>query len=237
MPSIEIVYLGDTARVPYGIRSPEIIRKYSEEDSRFLLEHDVDLIVVACNTASAHALEFLKEKFSVPIFGVIEPGARLAAQITRNKRIGVIGTEGTIGSQVYEDAICGLDSQIQCFSKAVPLFVSLVEEGITDHHILSPIFDYYLHELKQHEIDTLVLGCTHYPLLKQPLSNYFGKEIKLVDSAQAIAKFLTLYCHETGHVQGPAPTQIFVTDAPERITRVVRNLFDMQHIEIKKVSL
>lgn len=242
LPAVEIVYLGDTARVPYGIRSPEIIRKYSDEDTKFLLEHSVDLIVVACNTASAHALEFLKAKLSVPVFGVIEPGAKVAADTTKNKRIGIIGTEGTIGSQVYETAIRKIDPTIRCFSKATPLFVSLVEEGITEHRILSPIFDYYLHELKQQKIDTLVLGCTHYPLLKQPLSDYFGREVKLIDSANAIAQFLQRDFFENrqgGHApfRGSAPTTIFVTDAPERITRVVKTLFDMQSVEIKKVFL
>lgn len=232
LPQIEFIYLGDTARVPYGIRSPEIIRNYSLQDSLFLIEHDVDLIVVACNTASSHALDFLRDELDVPVAGVIEPGVKAALQVTKNHRVGIIGTEATIASQVYEHALQEQDKRVVCFAKATPLFVPLVEEGIDDPQILIPIFSRYLDSFRDHEVDTVILGCTHYPLLKKSLAHFFGDGVRLVDSAKAMAAFIK---DDVEGVGGPKTPQIYMTDAGERVQRIVHNILDFAG-PIQKVS-
>ena len=188
LPHESTVYLGDTARVPYGIRSAETVTRYSMENTKFLFSQDVKMIVVACNTASSLSLEAIRSSVPVPFVGVIEPGAKAAAAATRNKRIGVIGTEGTIKSNSYSRAIMKIDNSIEVFGMACPLFVPLVEEGWTEGKIAEMVAREYLKEIKQKDIDTLVLGCTHYPLLKGILSDVMGEGVNLIDSAIETAR-------------------------------------------------
>ena len=169
LPSEKIVYFGDTARVPYGSKSKETVIRYSRQIIRFLLEQQVKAIVVACNTASAFALDAVKDELDIPIIGVIEAGARVAAAETRNKRVGVIGTVGTVGSGIHEAYLKKLDPKIQVVGKACPLFVPLVEEGWLHDPVTVEVASRYLKELQEKEIDTLILGCTHYPLLRSTI--------------------------------------------------------------------
>jgi glutamate racemase len=187
LPRERIVYFGDTARVPYGTKSKETVTKFSVENIEFLMKHDVKLVIVACNTASSLALEFLKRCFRVPIIGVIEPGARAAASVTRNKRIGVIGTQATIASGAYERAVRKMDPRIKLFARSCPLFVPLVEEGWIDKPVTREVASIYLSELKKNRIDTLIMGCTHYPILKGVIKKVIGPDVVLIDSALEVA--------------------------------------------------
>jgi glutamate racemase len=222
LPKENTVYLGDTARAPYGTKSIETVVRYSFENSTFLLEKGVKLIVVACNTSSALALPGLKEKFSVPLIGVIEPGVRRAMQMTHNKKIGVIGTEATIQSGAYTKALKAQDERVEVYSRACPLFVPLVEEGWTNNAVVSITVEAYLGSLKQSGIDTLILGCTHYPLLKTAIRKYLGKGVKLVDSAEEIASDvgMLLKKHSLSRKIGKGNHSFFVTDAPDRFVKV-----------------
>ncbi len=167
LPDESTIYLGDTARVPYGMRSPETVTRYSFENTQFLSSQEIKLLVVACNTASSVSLDAIKAKVSIPVIGVIEPGAKAAAKATKNRKIGVIGTEATVKSNAYTRAIHAVDSGIEVTGLACPLFVPLVEEGWIEGHIPALIAGEYLGRMKDREIDTVVLGCTHYPLLKK----------------------------------------------------------------------
>lgn len=193
LPNESIVYFGDTARVPYGPKSPDTVRRYSREIAAFLREQGVKNIVIACNTATAHALGALREDLDMPVVGVVEPGARAAVAASTHGHVGVIGTVGTIKSGAYERAIRAIDPDIRVTARACPLFVPLVEEGWTDHEATSLIAREYLEPLIGAEIDTLVLGCTHYPLLKPLLHEVLGSDVRLIDSAEETAA-------ETGRV-------------------------------------
>lgn len=188
IPTESVVYFGDCGRVPYGTKSKQTIVKYTFQDIRFLLNQDIKMIVIACNTASAYSYGQVKHEFDIPVVEVIQPGATAAARETRNKRVGVIGTPATIASGVYERAISSVDSSVEIFSKACPLFVPLVEEGWWDNDIALRIVEEYLTPLKKQGIDTLVLGCTHYPLLKNTISKVMGDEVTLINSALEVAK-------------------------------------------------
>lgn len=187
-PGEKIVYFGDTARVPYGPRSKETIRKYAADDTEVLLSQKPKLIIVACNTVSAVALDVVQEKAGpIPVLGVLEPGARAAALTTRNRRVGVIGTTGTISSGAYDGKIKSLLSRVEVFSQACPLFVPLAEEGWLNHPATQLIAKDYLAPLKNAKVDTLVLGCTHYPLLKAILAEEMGPDVAIIDSSETIA--------------------------------------------------
>jgi glutamate racemase len=188
LPNESLVYFGDTARVPYGNKSPDTVRRYSGEIMDLLLGKGVKLVVVACNTASAHALEDLRSKGPVPVIGVVEPGANAAVAASRSGAIGVIGTAGTIKSGAYERAIHALKPKARVTQQACPLFVPLVEEGWLDRPATRLVAHEYLDALARDGIDTLVLGCTHYPLLKPLLADVMGKGIRLIDSAEATAQ-------------------------------------------------
>ena len=189
LPREAVIYFGDTARVPYGPKSPDTVRRYSGEILSFLLSRGVKAVVVACNTSTAHALAYLRERSPVPVVGVIEPGARAAAAATRSGIIGVIGTAGTIASGAYERAIKALRPDARVYSQPCPLFVPLVEEGWFDHPAAELIAREYLAPLQRARVDVLVLGCTHYPLLKPLLARVMGggTDVKLVDSAEETA--------------------------------------------------
>lgn len=187
LPRESVIYFGDTARVPYGPKSPDTVRRYSAEILAYLVHRGVKAVVVACNTSTAHALEYLKEHSPVPVVGVIEPGARAAVWATRTGHIGVIGTAGTIASGAYERAIKALSPDAAVHSQPCPLFVPLVEEGWFDHPAAELIAREYLEPLVRAGVDVLVLGCTHYPLLKPLVAKVMGPGVTLIDSAEETA--------------------------------------------------
>lgn len=193
LPNESIIYFGDTARVPYGPKSPDTVLRYSREITTFLKKEGIKALVIACNTATAHALPALREEFDLPIIGVIEPGARAAAGATKTKKVGVIGTAGTIKSRAYEKEIRKLVPDASVIAQACALFVPLVEEGWLDTEPTRAIARNYLATIATAEVDTLVLGCTHYPLLKTVIGNVVGREVRLIDSAFETAR-------ETGEV-------------------------------------
>lgn len=222
-PRESMVYLGDTARVPYGTKSPETVIRYARGCARILLDYDIKMLVVACNTASAFALDSLREELSIPVLGVIEPGARRAVEATRAGRIGVIGTTGTITSGEYQAAINALapGTSVQC--KPCPLFVPLAEEGWTTGPVPCQIAEAYLRELLDSGIDTLLLGCTHYPLLKSCIAEVAGPAVTLVDSADATSSAVGDILGSLGFHSGRDATAAYrylVTDAPDTFARV-----------------
>jgi len=188
LPRERLIYFGDTARVPYGSKSAETVRRFARENSEFLLSHGVKLMVVACNTASALALDDLRARHELPVLGVIEPGARAAAEVTRKGIVGVIGTPATVGSGAYTAALRALRPGLSVEGRACPLFVPLVEEGWLSHEATRLVAEEYLAPLQEAGVDTLVLGCTHYPLLKPLLGGIMGAGVRLVDSAEETAR-------------------------------------------------
>lgn len=222
LPHENTVYLGDTARAPYGTKSVETVLRYSFENTEFLVEKGVKIVVVACNTSTAIALKELKGRLSVPVIGVIEPGARRAIKSTKNKKVGVIGTEATIQSGAYTRALKALEPTVEVYSRACPLFVPLVEEGWINNGVVDMTVKTYLGSLKQSGIDTLILGCTHYPLLKKAIRKFMGKEVLLVDSAEETAKEVeyTLRKDAVAKKTGKGVHSFFVTDAPDRFIKV-----------------
>lgn len=198
LPDESVVYFGDTARVPYGPKSPDTVCRYSREIASFLRQQDVKAIVIACNTATAHALPALRDELPIPVVGVVEPGARAAIQASGGGRIGIIGTAGTVRSGAYERAIRALRPDAQVTAKACPLFVPLVEEGWVDHPVTRDVAREYLAPLLEEGIDTLVLGCTHYPLLRSQLCRELGSDVKLIDSAAETAAEIGRVLRERG---------------------------------------
>jgi glutamate racemase len=188
LPCEDIIYFGDTARVPYGNKSKSTIIKFSTENILFLLKKKVKIVIIACNTSSALALDYLKKAFNVPIVGVIEAGVKKALEVSDNKRIAVIGTRSTISSKAYEKEIKKQNRNAKVYSQSCPLFVPLVEEGLLEGKIVKQIIKMYLEKIKIKKVDSLILGCTHYPLLKKAIAEYF-KGIKIIDSAQEVASY------------------------------------------------
>jgi len=186
LPFEDIVYFGDTARVPYGNKSKATIIKFSRESANFLKQRKVKMIIVACNTSSALALDNLKKSYSIPILGVIGAGVEKAIEVTTNKKIAVIGTKSTISSGNYQKLIVGKDKAIKVYSRSCPLFVPLVEEGILSGEIVEAVIEKYLKDLRDRGVDTVILGCTHYPLLKSQISSYF-KSAVVINSAKEVA--------------------------------------------------
>lgn len=225
-PEVDFVYLGDTARVPYGTKSSQTVIKYSFECAEFLMAEGIDLLVVACNTASSYALDALKESLPLPVFGVIQPGVKRAIENTKGK-IGVIGTRATISSGSYKRLL--EDYGVEVYQKACPLFVPLVEEGLLDGPIAESVVEHYLREFKESKVDTLILGCTHYPLLKPLIEKYMGEGVKVIDSAEAVAL-------EIGHLverEGTSSLELYFTD----ITPSLENLIELILGEIKEPKL
>lgn len=239
LPGEGIIYLGDTARVPYGIRSPETVTRYSIENTSFLVSKGIKMLIVACNTASAVSLDGIRERFNMPVLGVISPGARAAVAATRNKKIAVIGTEATINSSAYTKHIKSLSPDIEVTGLPCPLFVPLVEEGLNDDEIARLVAKRYLSGLVNKEIDTLVLGCTHYPLLKGVISETVGKDIVLIDSAVETAKEAKrliqeteIYCNEKSVLR-----KFYVTDSPERFKRVGERFLGQKIDDIEQIFI
>ncbi len=239
LPHENIVYFGDTARVPYGPKSASVVRDYALQDTEVLLGHDVKMIVVACNTVSAVALEVVQKRSRVPVVGVIVPGAQAAAGASRTKRVGVIGTAGTIKSQAYVNALRLADPTITVFSQACPLFVPLVEEGWIDHPVTAMIAKEYLFPLQAEKVDTLVLGCTHYPLLSPVLRRVLGNAVSLIDSGQSVATVVARELDERGLTNTStlrARMQFVVSDIPDRFSEIGERFLGQTLGRIQKIS-
>lgn len=224
LPSEDIVYLGDTARVPYGTKSPSTVVRFACEDTQFLLQQNVKAVVVACNTCSAWALPMLEKKFSVPVFGVILPGVRAALERTRNRRIGIIGTSATIRSKAYSNGILARCDTAKVFARPCPLLVPLVEEGWIRHRVTNTVLQEYLQPLVRHRIDTLILGCTHYPLIKGAIRQVAGPGVVLIDSAESCALYVRERLEQMKLValnrRRAGTIQPFVTDETDRFAEI-----------------
>ena len=229
LPNESVIYLGDTARVPYGSKPRTTVVQYALEEARFLLGQKVKALVVACNTICAQAMTELKGAFNLPLIGVIAPAARTAVQVTKKKAIGIIGTEGTIKSDVYPQAIKQLDNLIDVYSQACPLFVSLVEEGLLKGEIPEKVAEMYLSELAKKPIDALILGCTHFPLLVEPISKCMKPEVTVLNPARAVASELKQILSESNLLSGEAGSyrKFFFTSQPQKAEKII------QHLNIK----
>jgi glutamate racemase len=232
LPREPLIYLGDCARVPYGTKSPNTIVRYSLEAATHLLSRDIKMLVVACNTATAAALPALKEKLGIPVIGVVEPGARAAVDRTSGV-VGVIATEGTVKSKAYTNAIKALDPDVEVIEAAAPLFVPLAEEGWANTHVAREVAEIYLEPLIDHGIDTLVLGCTHYPILRGTIEQVVGSAVHIVDSAETTAQSVKEALGLSTGVPDP-PRQFLVTDAEERFRRIAGEFLaqEIRHLEL-----
>lgn len=243
IPNEKIVYFGDTARVPYGSKSKETVTRFSRQIVRFLQTHQVKTIVVACNTASAYALEALEREIDIPIIGVVKPGAKVAAEVTRNGRIGVIATEATIGSRIYNQYIEELNKDVAIYGKACPLFVPLVEEGLWQDPVTDEIAKRYLTELIDIDIDTLILGCTHYPLIRSTLGKIIGEGVNLVNPAYETAKELKELLAEKNLLNDRAPGlgenqyQFYVSDGAEKFKRFANSIIKYGILSAKTINI
>ena len=238
LPNESITYFGDTARVPYGSKSSEVVQEFAIQDTKFLVEQGVKIVVVACNTASAVAMEVLKEKFEIPMLGMILPGAHKAEKISKNRKIGVIGTIATIASQSYSKALFELDSTLEISSKACPLFVPLAEEGWVDHQATHIIAEEYLAELRYQHIDTLILGCTHYPVLKKTIQRVIGKNVFLVDSGEAAALEVKDLLKEKNLLNDsgtPPHYKFFVSDVPQKFRMLGQIFLGKKDLDVTRV--
>lgn len=238
LPHENIIYMGDTARVPYGIRSSDTVRRYSLENAHFLLSKGVKLLVVACNTSSAVSLDLLREKLAIPVIGVVEPGAKAAVKITVRKKVAVIGTETTIRSGSYERAIRAIDGSIRVSGYTCPLFVPIIEEGWLDGDIVNLTAQKYLSSVKNDGFDTVVLGCTHYPMIKNIIESIV--EVPLIDSAVETAKEVKRVLEsENIHRQEnmEASRRFFVTDSPEKFAQIGKRFFGHEIPNITKIDL
>jgi len=243
LPHENIFYLGDTARVPYGNKSGNTIIKYSIQNTRFLMTQGVKLLVVACNTSSALAIETLRREFKkLPIIGVIEPGSEQAIASTKIKKIGVIGTRATVSSNVYKTTIHKLEGnmKLKIFQQPCPLFVPIVEEGMQRTVFAESVAEYYLKHLKKHNIDTVILGCTHYPALSAVIRKIMGEDVKLVNSGKAVAVKVYRYLsdHNLIKTEGVGSLKFFVTDDSVKFKKTSRRLLSMNiDNNVRKVVL
>jgi glutamate racemase len=235
LPREPLVYLGDSARVPYGTKSPATVLRYSLEAARHLLTRDIKMLVVACNTATAAALPKLKEALEIPVIGVVEPGARAAVDRTSGV-IGVIATEGTVKSKAYTTAIKALDPDVEVIESAAPLFVPLAEEGWANTHVAREVAEIYLEPLIDHGIDTLVLGCTHYPILRGTIEKVVGNAVHIVDSAETTALCVRDSLGRSAGVANPE-YHFYVTDAEERFRRIAGEFLEQEIENLELVAL
>ena len=243
IPNEKIIYFGDTARMPYGSKSKETVTGFSKQIVRFLETFQVKTIVVACNTASAYALDELEKELDIPIIGVIKPGAKTAAEVTRNGRIGVIATEATIGSQMYNKYIQELNKNVTIYGKACPLFVPLVEEGLWEDPVTDEIARRYLTELIDIDIDTLILGCTHYPLIRSTVGRIMGDQVTLVNPAYETARELKellqhydILNEEEPHL-GENKYQFYVSDGAEKFKRFANSIIKYGILSAKTIKI
>ncbi|WP_077369436.1 glutamate racemase [Anaerosalibacter sp. Marseille-P3206] len=240
LPGEDVVYFGDTARIPYGTRSKETVIKYAFQCIRFLLKKDIKAIVVACNTASALTLKEAQANFQIPIIGVIEPGADAAISSTKNNKVGVIGTTGTVNSEAYQRRIRRLLPSSEVIGVSCPLFVPIVEEGWEDTDIAFLTAEKYLQELKEHNIDTLVMGCTHYPILRYTIGKVMGESVNLINPAFETAKATMVLLEEKGlktdKIDG-GKYEFYVSDDPEKFRRIGGNILRKEISTIEQVNI
>jgi len=241
LPNETIFYLGDTARVPYGGKSPETVERYSLELADMLIKENAKIIVVACNTVSSNAIPRLRASLSVPVIGVIEPGAEAAIAMTRNRHIGVIGTRATIRSGAYENALRALNVHVQVSSRPCPLLVPLIEEGLLDDELTDQALARYLNPMMKEGIDTLVLGCTHYPLLSPAISRALGNNVKLVDSAKNCAAAVKDLLDRQSLATSDANSgnlQVALTDAADNFLGVARAALKLEigEVQLRRLS-
>ncbi len=240
LPGEKIIYFGDTARVPYGSKSRETVTKYTEQIIRFLLTHKVKALVIACNTMSALAFDRVEKNISVPIIGVLRPGARAASTVTRNKRIGVIATESTINSKLYNQYIGNIDPDIEVIGKACPLFCPLVEEGMTDDPVTEEIARRYLSELIRQDIDTLILGCTHYPLLRGIIASIVGEGVTLVNPAYETTRELKELLRKNDIIndaEGVPEHEFYVSDSVHKFARFAASLLHIENLSAEIIDI
>ena len=240
LPNESVLYFGDTARVPYGPKSPETVRRYAGEATSFLLSRDVKMVVIACNTATAHAYESLSQRLPVPVVGVVEPGARTAARNSRSGRIGVIGTAGTIASGAYDLAVRALVPDARVYAQPCPLFVPLIEEGWHAHAATRLVVEEYLEPLHEVDIDVLILGCTHYPLLSHVIADVLGPGVTLVDSAHETALEVRSVLTERNLLRADTapPSHAFAaSDSPLRFRQVGRRFLGDKIVEVERVDV
>ncbi|MDR1511702.1 MAG: glutamate racemase [Endomicrobium sp.] len=239
LPSESLIYFGDTAHVPYGSKSKSIVIKYSKEITSFLIRYKVKLIVIACNTASAFALPILKKTLKVPVIGVIKSGSKAAVFASKNKRIGIMGTEGTINSKSYLREINKI-SICEVYQQACPLLVPLVEEGWNDNEIADSIVKKYVEPLLEKQIDTLVLGCTHYPLLRNILKKNVGEKITLIDSAKATAREVRNVLNKKylfANLRNKNFLKFYVSDNPNKLKIIGSRFFSKKIFDVKKIEM
>lgn len=243
IPNERIVYFGDTARVPYGSKSKDTVTKYSRQIIRFLRTENVKAIVIACNTASAFALDTLQKEFELPIIGVVKPGAKMAAETTKNGKIGLIGTEGTIRSEVYAEFIKSFKPDVEVIGKACPLFVPLVEEGMWQDTITEQVAHRYLEKLKKQDIDTLIMGCTHYPLLYSTIQGIMGEQVKLINPAYETAVELkkVLESENLANIcEVDSPTSMYrfyVSDAAEKFKAFANSILPFDITMTRQINI
>ena len=243
IPNEKIIYFGDTARVPYGSKSKDTVTRYSRQIVRFLQTQNVKTIVIACNTASAYALDDLEKEFDIPIMGVVRPGAKVAAETTKNGKVGVIGTEGTIGSHIYGTYIKQIDPKVQVIGKACPLFTPLVEEGLWEDPVTDEIASRYLSELIDINIDTLILGCTHYPLIHSTVGKIMGENVTLVNPAYETARELKELLTKENLLNmkkatlGENQYQFYVSDAAEKFKTFANSIIKYGILSAKIVNM
>ncbi|MBD5527847.1 MAG: glutamate racemase [Lachnospiraceae bacterium] len=243
IPNEKIIYFGDTARVPYGSKSKETVTRFSKQIVRFLNTFQVKTIVVACNTASAYALDELERESDIPIIGVVKPGTRAASEVTRNGRVGVIATEATIGSGIYSQYIAELNRDVTVYGKACPLFVPLVEEGLWVDPVTDEIAKRYLTELIDLNIDTLILGCTHYPLIRSTLARIMGEGVTLVNPAYETAMELRKLLSERGLLGDHAPAlgenqyQFYVSDMADKFKNFANSIIKYGILSAKTIHI
>lgn len=245
LPQEQVVYFGDVGRTPYGGRSKEIITHFTRQDLTFLIEQNVKFIICACNTVSAVALDEVRSDYKIDMIGVIEPGAKAAVETTKNGRIGVIGTQATIISNAYARQIHKLDAKMKVFSLACPLFVPLVEEGYIDKEATHLIARDYLQTMRDVDIDTLVLGCTHYPLLKEVISEVMGEKVKLIESGGVIAKVVKDFLSNHDLLNPIAPQNpaamgehsFFVSDVPDKFTNLASRFLGEPVDKVTRVDI
>jgi glutamate racemase len=236
LPHQPLIYLGDCARVPYGTKSPSTIVRYSLEAAQHLVEREIAMMVVACNTATAAALPVLQQRLKIPVIGVVEPGAR-AAVVRTSGVVGVIATEGTVRSKAYTNAIHAIDPDVEVIESAAPLFVPLAEEGWANTHVAREVAEIYLEPLIDAGIDTLVLGCTHYPILRGTIEQVVGGAVHIVDSAETTAQTVKRALGASATGAGDPPHQFLVTDAEERFRRIAGEFLEQEIEHLELVSL
>jgi glutamate racemase len=238
LPSEHIIYFGDTARVPYGNRSPQAVTKYTLESALFLLTKGIKLLAIACNTSSALALHLLQKKFPIPVIGVIDPCAKEVVTSTKNKKVGVIGTKATIKSSAYEKSIQKLDPKIQVFSKSCPLFVPIAEEGLEGDEVAHLMAEKYLRDLLRSNIDTLVMGCTHYPILEDVIRRVMGEKVSIVNAGRETAKEIKniLEKKKILNDKGKGGCEYFVTDSPESFEEIGRRILREPLTKVKSLK-